>query len=152
MNCNRICQFQFFRHIKSVFHLSRLVKLYLYCLCVLIDLRNHAHIAVKHAHTLIHSQAELRRHFPLELIIILNLHYLITLTEKTSVYFFLRLFLILRIQIPLKDHIQPLHSKQALSRRSHNLYLSGQSSHILREFLLNKHNGHANDSVCILSL
>src|SRR5699024_10684339 len=112
----------------------------------------HAHISVKDSGATVYSQTELCRYLPFKLIVILDLHHFIAFPEESSVYLFLILLRVFRIQIPLQDRIQAFHAQKPFSRRSHYLYLIRSSLYILRQLLLDQHDNDANDRICILAL
>ena len=151
MHGNGIGKLQLFHCVKSILHPAPLVKLYLYVLCVLVDLPDHAHISVEHAHAFVHSKAKLRRNLPLHLVIVLDLHDLIPFPEQTAVDLLLRFLRILGIQVTLKDRVQPFDSQEPLPRRSHDLDLTGLGAHIPGQLLLDEHNSHPDDRIRILA-
>ena len=76
--------------------------------------------------------------FPSGLVIIFDLHDLITFPEKSCPMLFFFFVRRCRIQILLQNLVQPFHTQCTLSHRGKHLYLRNISLHIFRQFFLYK--------------
>ena len=121
MDCDRISQFQFIQQIVWIFYLLLFIIFDHHGLFICIDLFDDPHIPVKYTDPFIDRHSVPGGDLPLKLVIILDLHHLIPLTEQMISIFFFLFARLRRIQIFLQDLIDPFHSEQSLSHRRQNL-------------------------------
>ena len=145
-----IGKFQFFQLFKGVLRLTSILKFHCSGLRKFIDLRHDTCIAVKYPDSFIYRNLISSEDFPLQLIIVFHLHHLISLTEKALPDFFFFFLLIRRIQISLKNLIQPFHSQKAFPHRGQDLNFVRFGIHIAGKFFLNQSNYYPDNNICVI--
>ena len=103
MYCDCISKFQFIQLFKRILHIPVFFKNNRQCLCKGIDFFYDTHITIENTDSFIHSDTVLPTDFPLQLVVIPDLHDFIALSKQSFSGFFFFLFRILWIQIFLQN-------------------------------------------------
>ena len=84
-----IGKFQFFQLLKRIVSETAILKFHSGSLCKFIDFLQNASISIKYAHPFFYRNSVFPPDFPFQLIVVPNLHNLVSLTEKPVSNFFL---------------------------------------------------------------
>ena len=117
MDGHRIGKLQLLKPGIRIFHHTLFIKLYRNAFRLFIDLPDDPHISIKNSKSFFHWNPVTAADFPLQLIVILHLHDLITFAKKYAVLLLLCLCAIRRIEILLQNFIEPLYTKQPFAHR-----------------------------------
>ena len=88
-----------------------LIKGYGHGFCKIIYLLYNACISIKNSCALVYTETVFGADFPFKLIVVLNLHYLVTFSKNHAPEFLLALSLVRRIKVHLQYGIKPLYPK-----------------------------------------
>ena len=152
MNRNSIGQFQFLQLLKRINGEASIFKFHLCSLSKLINFFKDSGISVKYTDSLLEHNPISSANFPFHLIIVPDLHDLISCTEQPVSNRFLRFSAFRRIQVSLKDLVKAFHAQKPFSHRGQHLYLKRFRIHITGQFLLNQCDHHSDNDVRIISL
>ena len=140
---NGIGQFQLLQLLKAILDPLSLVKLYGKKLGIFIHLPDDAHVSIENTGTLIHGDSVLIADFPLHLVIIFNLHYLIPYPVYGPPGFLFLFGFVRGVEMLLERLIQPFYPQNAFAHRSHNLNIKRLGMNIARKLLLEQGDGGA---------
>ena len=138
MDRHRIGKLQFFQHLKAVGDCAIIVKQHFHSLCQKVNLLHDSHISIENTRSFVDGDSIAVPCFPLDLIVILDLHNLIAFAEPPSgslLFIFLRRW---RVEISLKHLVQVLHSQASFSHRCQYLNIRRSCIHISGHLLLHK--------------
>ena len=102
---------------------------------MLIDLFDHADVAVKNAFACIIGEPRFGPHFPFQVIVVFDVHDLVPFAEHVIAHRDLFLPRLRGIQIFLQKLVHKVDAQRAFLRRCQNLYFTCRCFHISRQFI-----------------